>query len=250
MRFGVLKSLLTFLGKPQVSINEELVFSNKISIFLKLYLITILFTSISNYLIWFLIQFGIIDEYSHFVYKLPLLENKDLVYNYLIIALFFMPIIEELCFRLLLTQYNKQFIMISFSLVVGYFASNILNLQIIKSDNMSFNVIISFVYPLILAIPLYAIIYFIKFDFRREWNDHFQYIFYIVTVFFAIAHLPSFDLNFRQYLFMPFIILPLLISGLVLGYIRIRFGIFYSIIFHFLINVPIYIKLLIITPHT
>lgn len=64
-----------------------------------------------------------------------------------------------------------------------------------------------------------------------------SYFFWSLTVSFALAHIRDGLLTGLNILFMPFFLFPHLVVGCICGYLRIRFGIQFSIFFHFLWNV-------------
>lgn len=141
---------------------------------------------------------------------------------------FLFPILEEFTFRLpLLLKKNYIFISISSFLLFFAFAD------------------------LAVSICIFFIILFLFFS-RKHWeyyiinlfSKHYKKYFYFMSIFFGALHI----LNFSEYtpnnlLFIaPLYVLPQFIMGLFLGYIRLKNGIIFSIIAHFLFNAPYIFK--------
>jgi hypothetical protein len=60
----------------------------------------------------------------------------------------------------------------------------------------------------------------------------FPYVFYLITVIFGFVHLTNFGLNTTIILLSPLLVAPQLCVGLLLGFIRVRFGLLWSIGLH------------------
>ena len=73
------------------------------------------------------------------------------------------------------------------------------------------------------------------------WDKHFKKIFYLAALLFALTHLSNFsNTNTLFYILAPFIILPQLIGGLTLGYIRLKLGFFWGVLMHGLYNLILF----------
>jgi hypothetical protein len=67
-------------------------------------------------------------------------------------------------------------------------------------------------------------------------------LFYITSLLFGLFHTINFSGNFWLILsFSVFLCSPQIIAGLILGYIRLKYGLVYAILFHMLINSSILI---------
>lgn len=71
---------------------------------------------------------------------------------------------------------------------------------------------------------------------RAVWSRNFKWIFIGITLWFAWMHVFNFKLNSDNLLSIPIITLPQLILGLSAGYIRMRYGFFYSFLLHGIYN--------------
>ncbi len=60
----------------------------------------------------------------------------------------------------------------------------------------------------------------------------FPIVFYLITLIFGFVHLSNFGLNTTTILLSPLLVSPQLCVGLILGFIRIRFGLIWSIGLH------------------
>lgn len=75
---------------------------------------------------------------------------------------------------------------------------------------------------------------------RRKYRELFPWVFHVVTVLFAGIHIANFSLNQTAYWLLPLLVLPQWVTGLVLGWMRVRRGIGASMALHALFNaVPV-----------
>ena len=61
---------------------------------------------------------------------------------------------------------------------------------------------------------------------------YFAYAFYIFTILFGLVHITNFELTSNVILLSPVLVLPQIILGGYLGFIRVRFGLVWSIALH------------------
>jgi len=66
--------------------------------------------------------------------------------------------------------------------------------------------------------------------FRRK--KHFKLIFYTFAITFGLVHLSNFSITTNVLLLAPILVAPQIILGSYLGFIRVRFGLIWSIILH------------------
>ncbi|AZY48101.1 CPBP family intramembrane metalloprotease [Bordetella avium] len=71
---------------------------------------------------------------------------------------------------------------------------------------------------------------------RRFYSRHFGLIFHLSALAFAAVHLNNFSLNHMAWWMLPLLVLPQWLTGLVLGWMRMRRGIGASIALHALFN--------------
>ena len=66
---------------------------------------------------------------------------------------------------------------------------------------------------------------------------HFRFFFYLSSILFGLIHIFNYEpVSIKLLILAPIIIAPNIIAGLILGYIRMKFGIIYSILLHIAIN--------------
>lgn len=63
-------------------------------------------------------------------------------------------------------------------------------------------------------------------------TKHFSYIFYAFAIVFGLVHITNFEISTTVLLLAPLLVAPQIILGCYLGFIRIRFGLLWSIILH------------------
>lgn len=71
---------------------------------------------------------------------------------------------------------------------------------------------------------------------RRAYSRHFGWAFHSISLAFAAVHLGNFSLNQTAYWLLPLLVLPQWVTGLVLGWMRVRCGIGASIALHGIFN--------------
>src|SRR5690606_35274026 len=66
------------------------------------------------------------------------------------------------------------------------------------------------------------------------WQRNFKIIFYLVAILFGLIHSLNFEneWNWLLILLLPILILSQSVTGLFLGYIRLRLGFFWAVLFH------------------
>jgi uncharacterized protein len=137
------------------------------------------------------------------------------------------PIYEELVFRgwLRLTK-SRWSIAICFALF-GSLVSLILG---------SLN-LISWILPASILLGVLSIASIVNRDKTVDFfNTHFRILYYGSLVLFAAAHLSNYPDISRYWYLAPLVVIPYLIGAIALSYIRMKFGLFFSIIFHFTNN--------------
>ena len=159
-----------------------------------------------------------------------------------------MPVLEELTFRLLLSG-KKNHVTISFALIYSFFFNLLLLASFI--EEIDFHPYLIFFSVGIFVFAKAYVLMTIPIRLGKSFSDrmtetvnqNFQLICYSSATAFALVHL-IFQKIFFSVSFLTLI--PLFFSyffyGLVFNYIRIQYGIIYSIIFHIFLNSIAYIK--------
>ncbi|WBF65648.1 MAG: CPBP family intramembrane metalloprotease [Candidatus Kinetoplastibacterium crithidii] len=174
-----------------------------------------------------IVNIFLLGPISYNVAKIIGAHHKTEVINIPIyIGILWAPLIEEMLFRYILLCNPVQFLVtlpfFLFLLLTGPSYYNLLLLSLLILICVYFRVRNSF--SIIFNWDCYVLYY--------------QIIFYLSSILFAFIHVFnfSFDNNKFNLFFIPFLLLPQLLSGLVLGWIRVSSGIFSSIIVHGLFN--------------
>lgn len=69
-----------------------------------------------------------------------------------------------------------------------------------------------------------------------KYKKQFKYIFYAFAILFGYVHITNFEITTNVILLSPILILPQVILGLILGFLRVKIGLIYSIFLHALYN--------------
>ncbi len=150
--------------------------------------------------------------------------NHPLTFKILVLV----PFYEELIFRLPL-RFSIKNIFIS----IGTFVFLLLN----KYFNIYLSLSVGF---LIASFPFFKIIQGnIINKIQNSFVHYYKIHFYIFSITFGLVHLSGFnELNFKQFLISPLLVINQIFMGLLLGYLRINYkhGFIYCFITHGLIN--------------
>lgn len=208
------KPKLLKLSKDNKSLQRDLLW---------LLLLDLIFAGIIMGIYYILVHFKIIDEY---VEKIDILKKFGLLVA-LLIGCILAPLLEESLFRWHLRgKYLPiYFICFTLAMISDYFInSNFLKLPI---------------YIIFFFISLILRGYFKRMDIRRRiifQRQSFGYLFYYSAIIFGLIHLTNIkNLTLSDPAFIIFVISQFF-DGLSMGYLRIKYGLIYSILFHSLIN--------------
>lgn len=173
-------------------------------------------------LFYFLINISIalIDNWIH----LPKVQFgiKDLsIFKVVILA----PIVEEVCFRAILK--NDKFSISIF--IVGILYLFLLKLILIKNEHIIF--ILLFCY-LVFNTLLKAL----NIQFRQYKRNELRFLVLISCFFFGMAHILNYEISWQNSFSFFFIFTPYFFSGVILSMLRLKFGLFYSILSHSIWN--------------
>ncbi|UBM61693.1 CPBP family intramembrane metalloprotease [Candidatus Sulfidibacterium hydrothermale] len=182
------------------------------------------------FFVWFysiplnILSYGLMKA-LHLHNLLDMLKGKSLL-KILFLAIT-APVLEEFLFRLLLKPSVKNLVW-----YVSFFSAVfIFDLLLGKTKGMIFLAGLLLV-PAILLVKRNGLK-----RFQKWFLKHFRLFFYLSCLLFGMLHIGNFSpLSWSLLFWGPLLVLPQLFAGLVLGYIRMRFGIVYSILFHFSYN--------------
>lgn len=147
------------------------------------------------------------------------------------------PVLEEVMFRLMVTKFDLLKVKISLSMLMAFILEMVI-CEMYFGKSLLLEKIFGNVFSLYwVVIALAIIFYLILTCFNRVlqrlnsfWDNYFYIVFYGSALLFCIAH----------YHRTPLFLLPvMLVTGLFLGYTRVKLGLGYSIILHMAANVTI-----------
>ncbi|RPH33641.1 MAG: CPBP family intramembrane metalloprotease [Bacteroidales bacterium] len=155
------------------------------------------------------------------------ISQKHLSFDILhkiLLAVVIAPIVEELLFRILLVI-NKR------NLIIFSFTSLILSAYSLLKAHYYYSVIL-------LILSILAVTFSTKeIGIRNMTTKYYSIYFYAIAIFFGFVHFTNYDgISGFLYLWIPFLVLPQFLMGVFLGYVRLSFGIIYSILVHSVIN--------------
>ncbi len=157
----------------------------------------------------------------------------DLTTNKILIGVFLAPIYEEVLFRSLL-KFKKQNLILFISLIIVLIGYYVFRSEVEFVIGFSIFLII-----VILITGLYS-----RKNIENFISKKFKYFFYASAIIFGLLHATNFTGNVYLIIGFSFILGgPQIILGLILGFIRMKYGLIYSILFHFIINSTLLLSL-------
>ena len=167
---------------------------------------------------------------AHICMQLEGLSRSELDYPFwplFITVVFLAPLFEETLFRMLLRPL-KQNLWVFSIIITGLSVS-----RLIKGD-----MILGIIFAVLGVgiIPFFSSPLYRK-KLQRIVVRYFPWFFYASVMAFGFIHVTNFHpLSLQVLLLAPFITLPQLIMGTLLGFVRMKYGIIYSMVFHSTIN--------------
>lgn len=145
-------------------------------------------------------------------------------------SVLFAPILEELLFRLPM-RYSYAAIILFPSLSIY-----------LISKSLGFSFFESSAFALVVALFTSALLLKKQFvdSLKLLHEKYFSQIFYFLTLYFAFFHIKGYYVETSNFYLLPILILPHFISGLIYGYIRIKYLVWGSIVMHILHNLILF----------
>lgn len=132
------------------------------------------------------------------------------------------PVMEEIIFRYAL-RFSKSVAALVVSAFFGYTSYLFLN------DTLHIGIGIALS---ICGFPIFRIAFeYFEQPIQAFWKKHFTLIFHFLAITFGLIHLTNYE-NVSNYIFAIPLILSQLVSGYALGFVRLKFGLKYSILQH------------------
>jgi uncharacterized protein len=213
---------IKYLQTPNYLKNEKIQWGLILELFLFYYLVSIPLSIFIGFILKFM-------DFSETEINLG-------TFKMIFVGIIFVPIFEEILFRLLLKPKFYNFILFFFltaGMMIFFFY---------KSNHKFFF--------FFLFLSLLSLVFIQNKRFLRMAQvfviRHFSLVFYSSCILFGFYHITNYSpINYKLILMMPLIVLPQMIGGTFMGFIRIKFGIIYSILFHAVSNVlPILILII------
>ena len=216
----MLKTLSTFwsfLKRPQLlKFNKD---KNELKRdFLWLLLLDISIAIVIASLLWLLTEFKLIKEYD----SLDMIKEFGVVGSILFVCVL-APFLEEYVFRWFLKKIYATIYFLFFTISAIFIAA-------LGNEYVEVAVFLIF-----LITAMFAANYLKKLSQTKKldlWKTYFPIIFYLSAIVFGLIHISNYDgLTIKDPTFILYVSTQI-IGGLSLGYIRIKYGLKYSILFH------------------
>ncbi|WP_276166656.1 CPBP family glutamic-type intramembrane protease [Zobellia alginiliquefaciens] len=238
---SIRKDYFNFLRNPTYEKKIEVTPSRKLVILFKVFVLTYLGIFIVTIPETILVHFEVfkpVEMKSIKIYD-SIVQQSSYKPYFLLLSVIIYPILEEISFRLPLTNFNVRNFKISFSVLSGLLISFLLvDILWWPSTNITF-FLLGIFYILVISCIVFILLNYKRDAFvnlKIRWNQKPNIIFYSNATLFAFMHIFNLDLDIYDVIFLPLILLPFFIFGINFGYVRIRLGLKYSILLHMVIN--------------
>ena len=220
----VIQAFFAFLKKPDRLAYSDDTFQNQLSdilrIFVFIFCIVMFVAAPMLYLVGADELPNKLEELNNLGIDNPILRNLALFG----IAVVFAPLIEEFIFRYPLKFKRGSLFLLS----VGIGACLIWLLTILLQNDTH-----AIYYGVGAFIIVAALLAWQSRDPEKltlTSQRYFPSAFYVTALMFAAAHISNYELKFDQWMIAPVLVLPQFLLGLALGYVRIKYGLWLSLI--------------------
>ena len=193
-------ALWRFIKKPVELSEDKASLQLKIGTCGALFLIQIPPLLVLMALVGGLEQLGLWDEDMHSLQKIFQEMEPVLIFFF---AMIMAPLLEEVMFRLIL-RFRSNFLIL-WSIHIGVALHLGQKRSLLKTA-------------------------------RKVWDKFYGRVFYLMTMAFGLMHIMNFEPSLNIYLLAPILVAPQILIGINLGYLRVRFGLIWSILFHAFYN--------------
>ena len=193
-------ALWRFIKKPVELSEDKASLQLKIGTCGALFLIQIPPLLVLMTLVGGLEQLGLWDEDMHSLQKIFQEMEPVLIFFFAVIMA---PLLEEVMFRLIL-RFRSNFLIL-WSIHIGVALQLGQKRRLLKTA-------------------------------RKVWDKFYDWVFYLMTMAFGLMHIMNFEPSLNIYLLAPILVAPQILIGINLGYLRVRFGLIWSILFHAFYN--------------
>jgi membrane protease YdiL (CAAX protease family) len=161
------------------------------------------------------------------------LVSQTPIWLVVLLAVVLAPLMEETLFRLPL-RYKPVFLGLSAVFGTYYVAQSFLPVNVEPVTAL----VAGFVLPIIIGVFVFLIIRFtpLRSLIEKVYQRFFPAIFYTFVLLFGFVHFSNYTDRSSIWYIAPLLVLPQIIVGLVLGYVRMRYGFWYSVLGHAIYN--------------
>ncbi len=213
----------SYVLKPKLG-KEETTFRKKIKNIFKLFILDFVLSILFLVILRLIIGFDAENLIDKKMEKLGAIK-------FFIYGVITAPMIEELIFRLLMV-YKKINIVIGVLFASIFLSSIYFNQPVLILSENSINI---FVFSILTSLVSYYIVKFYNQKFIVFYKKYFGFIFYFSSIIFALGHLSNFEPTQKAYL-LPLVVVPQFFGGVIMGFLRVKYGFFYGLFFHCLNN--------------
>ncbi|WP_461632633.1 CPBP family glutamic-type intramembrane protease [Labilibaculum euxinus] len=177
-----------------------------------------------------LMPLGGISKLVSYSFDIPNVSLIEMSYfRKVILGIIIAPVAEEFIFRLILKEDKKHFYLFGLVCLCYIFAGIYLN-------HLGTTIIIAVIFILGVLLGFYS--YKGKIDIYS--TNNYKYLYFVSILIFGLIHGYNYSFgSYYQILLIPLLTLPQMGMGFFLSYIRVNYGIIYSIAFHAMINLSI-----------
>lgn len=166
--------------------------------------------------------------------------NNKILYAFLILVVG--PIYEEFSYRYFLTKFEKKKFIISSSLILSYYLFVLIKSRLFYIDGVNY-LFHYYGYLFIFGMMFYLLLNLVinnnfLLKIRNIWEKHFNIIFYTVSFLFVCNYLIESMFSYLTIEIRCFMLVPLFLYSLMVGYIRIKLNFTYVVIFNILFHLP------------
>ncbi len=218
-----MKNIITFIRNPYYTRIYEFDYT----ILLKVLLLDFIFIFVTRpfLFIW--------ENIFHLTNPEHNIINKKLILIFLM-----SPIIEEFVFRFYLRPTKRN---------INIYVLGLVFLTVFTFVVQNFQ----FFYTSLFLLCICFIIYFVyrnnRVGFYRWYIKHFKVIFYLSAIFFGIGHITNYNLTEYTFIILAPMVTPQIFGGILLGFIRMKYGFLYSLLVHLVFNTIVIIPAVIKT---
>jgi len=221
-----IEELIAFSKRPNFRYKHES-FLSRFRRFGMLLLLDILILAILTSLFYLIASLGFNEILNN--NEVIGLFSKYPLWLLLTLLVLFIPLIEEAFFRFPL-KYRR--------LTINLLVPIILTIIVVYALDIRNSLVKIFISVLCLTILILFVIKNKNVNtlLKRLWSENFNYVFYISTLLFALLHLTNYEYSTELFFLAPILILPQFFGGLLIGYLRIKSGFVWGLVFHMISN--------------